>query len=681
MIPLYVHALRDIDDVFYSMLSGPFGNAGASDLILVQTIQCSLLVYEQAALIHTLQLGFTLPGFIFYVPSHDFLLAQNLLCLHCFRYDTFITQNQSKQSSNWSINLGESCHQALLGQFIADSGHKSLLIVGESTLFVLALHDGSILAQTLLDCQPVSACILSSTSAKSPFLIGATDGSVRIMASPYHMKWRASPDVRSDPPLSFVVDPATGYIVQIDRYGTLSLCYLGTQYLNYTKPIDINQASIHALEILNAELEMKIKKSTKKHNVSKEAIRAELNVKKWISDKITLECCIFGQCSEPLRLTFMLPNWCQAELNQSVYIPYLQEKTTIQFTISIKKNVVPATNLVRFVLTYKQFSAPKIFTGHLHLPAQFAYRAVTLCPQPLKSGVSLSLYSEISIISPHNFIVSEHTTPDEKSAASMLVGFELWNDDQRRIATISCSKTSYRIQATDTSALCLPVYELLERIKLRNYDATHCTHQQLLQFKTELPLADLFFAIENHVALRTEQETLQTKFKRAAKQLESIQKQIEFYLKNSAPAQLQHLECIAKRAHTALLQHTQCLRQISQRKQELAHEICATLGLILFLARAKYHQDITEDFDHYFNMYACENDYGFVAENSVLDWLEHTDASLAFLFDTFLRRNHDTNNAAVTNAATKEKELAIATTASFSIKRHIALVFDYFDRK
>lgn len=72
----------------YNMISGPFGNARARDMFMVQSLDGKLQIFEQSATAFTRQLmDCLLPGPIAYLPRLDAFVSTNYATqAECYRY-------------------------------------------------------------------------------------------------------------------------------------------------------------------------------------------------------------------------------------------------------------------------------------------------------------------------------------------------------------------------------------------------------------------------------------------------------------------------------------------------------------------------------------------------------------------------------------------------------------------
>lgn len=243
------------------MSSGSFGGSRNRDMIIVQSMDGKLQIFDSAAVAFTGQLSdCLLPGPITYLPRVDAFVIANYACrLECIRYQVMLTSLQddpyeSKQEGKnhnsedyissvrsamveWSVNLGENCRQIERGCFLSRSDRTStsmedLLVLTDRSVFLLK-ETGVVLQQIRLEKDP--SCIQGYQLSIGPnkvlpsnFLLAFRDGTVQI----YHemsLIWATmivQPAVQLQV-ATFGAQP--GYLVSISDSGQLTVGFLGTK--------------------------------------------------------------------------------------------------------------------------------------------------------------------------------------------------------------------------------------------------------------------------------------------------------------------------------------------------------------------------------------------------------------------------------------------------------------------
>jgi Bardet-Biedl syndrome 9 protein len=276
---LYLHDLGLDGKHFtaFNMSYGPFGGVRGKDMLIVQSLDGKLQIFEQSAHAFSRQLvDCLIPGPIVYLPKLDAFITVNFAGVaECYRYqvlassqgeigekqDSKDSKNESRASSRyrsvrstvveWSTNLGESCRQVVVGNFSSidslntdtvNSKHSSqhgneLLFVCDKSLFLLRADTGGVIQQRRLDRSDASCvCIVpyvaelpnSNTSVSHNFLLAYQDMTVHVYSG-FQLMWVAK---LSSVPVHLTTGAFAGQkglIVSIDDSGYLSVNFLGTK--------------------------------------------------------------------------------------------------------------------------------------------------------------------------------------------------------------------------------------------------------------------------------------------------------------------------------------------------------------------------------------------------------------------------------------------------------------------
>jgi Bardet-Biedl syndrome 9 protein len=198
----------------YNMISGAFGGVRGREMMLVQSLDGKLQIFEQSANAFTRQLVDCLvPCPIAYLPKLDSFVATNYAChAECYRYQVLassqadiggggvkpVTTGQFNLTAlrsalvEWSLNMGESCLQMIEGNFSGSESTKScgeLLALCDQSLFLIKAS-GGIIQQRKLDHNPVCMCAYSASSKgnKQNFLLADRDGTIQVF-SEFNLVW------------------------------------------------------------------------------------------------------------------------------------------------------------------------------------------------------------------------------------------------------------------------------------------------------------------------------------------------------------------------------------------------------------------------------------------------------------------------------------------------------------
>ena len=251
----------------YNMVVGPFGGLKDKDMILVQSMDGKLQFFHDTAFAFMCQLAECLiPGPIAYVRRIDAFVTCNYTCrAECYKYqvlasaqngiisgagsssgDSVIEKNSMGLSSiratlvEWSINLGETCRQILVGKFINDGKQnvREIIFLCDRNIF-LVKDGGGIMQMRRLEKEPMcmasylpgqGASSSDDDGAVSNFIIVNMDKSIQIFVD-FTLAWAAMNYTQALPVIIGVCDikGQKGLIATVDDEANLKLNYLGTK--------------------------------------------------------------------------------------------------------------------------------------------------------------------------------------------------------------------------------------------------------------------------------------------------------------------------------------------------------------------------------------------------------------------------------------------------------------------
>lgn len=256
----------------YNMCHGPFGSSRGRDMIVVQSLDGKLQIFEQSANAFSRQLvDCLIPGPLAYLPKLDAFVTTNHACqAECYRYqvlassqsDVGVKSSDLKESKGdmvsalsmqkirptlveWSINLGETCRQILVGNFSsstdqpttfarggsqAPSPNSEVLMICDKSLFLVKADTGGVIQQKRLDRSDSScACLVPIEGSSSyNFLLAGLDGTVQVFVG-FNLAWAARMPTA---PVHMAVGTfggQKGMIVTVDDIGRLAVNFLGTK--------------------------------------------------------------------------------------------------------------------------------------------------------------------------------------------------------------------------------------------------------------------------------------------------------------------------------------------------------------------------------------------------------------------------------------------------------------------
>jgi Bardet-Biedl syndrome 9 protein len=241
----------------FNMSSGSFGGVQGREMIVVQSMDGKLQIFEQTANAFTRQFVDCLyPGPIRYLPRLDaFVTVSTTREAQCFRYQVLAnSQGDIGGSSSaptktgafgltamrsalmeWSVILGETCLQIVDGSFSGTeqpnkkgSGGAELLLVCEHSIF-LVKESGGVLQQRRVDRPPSCTCSYQSGQRDlDNFIIASRDGTIQVY-NRFNLVWAAKSDTV---PVSVAVASfagKAGLLVTLSDTGRLDISFLGTK--------------------------------------------------------------------------------------------------------------------------------------------------------------------------------------------------------------------------------------------------------------------------------------------------------------------------------------------------------------------------------------------------------------------------------------------------------------------
>ena len=274
------------------MTSGYFGGVQGREMIMVQSLDGKLQIFEQSANAFTRQqVDCILPGPVAYLSKIDAFVTTNYSChAECYRYNVLANAQADVGRDTltgsfglvalrsavveWNINLGEPCRQIVPGIFSKSVAQTKgtrggeILLLCDHSLF-LVKDSGGILQQRRLEVDP--SCICAYTSPQSSnFLLANQDCTIQVYSN-FNLVWATKVD--SVPVQMVVADFGNqeGLIVTINDTGKLSLGYLGTKLptnnvMTHTREMDYDKMDEEHRRLLQIIRESQSEPSSKKNS-------------------------------------------------------------------------------------------------------------------------------------------------------------------------------------------------------------------------------------------------------------------------------------------------------------------------------------------------------------------------------------------------------------------------------
>ena len=266
----------------FNMTCGMFGGALDRDMIIVQSLDGKLQIFEQTAVAFIRQFTDCLvPGPLAYLPRLDaFVTVNHATQAMCYRYQVIASaqtdlgckktiDRQDRDAPveknpgagnvelagvfgltavrsammEWDALLGEHCLQIFEGYFSSSTAPQSyrasdrncspcgeMIMVCDRSLF-LVKESGAVMMQRQLERSPACACAFCPNGAPyHQLLLASHDGTLQVYSPGLQLLWAAKVDQRL--PVQLGVGDfggKRGLIALLDDSGRLSLSYLGTK--------------------------------------------------------------------------------------------------------------------------------------------------------------------------------------------------------------------------------------------------------------------------------------------------------------------------------------------------------------------------------------------------------------------------------------------------------------------
>ncbi|KAJ8607017.1 hypothetical protein CTAYLR_006252 [Chrysophaeum taylorii] len=733
LVALYSHKLGPDHFSAYGMCVGGFGGqrGGNRDMILVQSLDCRVVVFDQDAQVLTRRLAdCLLPGPVCYSPASDSLVARtSALELLSYKYDAFVASDDDQvpvvvkgitarraMAADWTLDVGE-----MVVDIRSAKKLKLVVALGERSLFVVVSASGALLAHRLLEFEPVAICTYDRSPDSEALVVGGLDGRLAIFQLPdCRTLWVARP-AHADPPVAIQVcdlpDNKPGMLAVLDVAGRASLQYLGTEP---TRDVAVAAPSTERYKDLVQEmrrLKGKLKtiktppppppspsektsarrrrRRRRRRRGSLLSIRAEVSIdenERPLDDEedlalvripavheeypetapveeslLSATARVWVSCGEALDATATLA------APAWVYCEAPARACRVAGTPRLVEMVMyatakpPASMTARVTATAPQRGVASTFRLPLNLVCRL------LVPPTREAKYKLTLDTDREAVSLGLLFVDACRRANlDPADAATAVSFEFWfraENDNAAKATVLASKKkgSYRVQATAVPALWLVADELRRRVE--NY-----WDEVLVSFNDDLPLTDVYAAVDAHHSARARVREAESRLNDATHELRVLEKRILVRFKDSRPAPLHHLDTLLDQSSQRVLQLATKVQKAQADRDRAATILSASLGLFLLLCDLRFSLDPRQSavLASHFNpdVDAWNNT---ALDDSRAGWEELTDASLTFFLKTALSTK---KNVAALQAP---QTLAFPPTTD-KLKKHIAMVCDRLER-
>eukprot|EP01138_Halocafeteria_seosinensis_P014439 gb/GECG01014740.1/.p1 GENE.gb/GECG01014740.1/~~gb/GECG01014740.1/.p1 ORF type:complete len:915 (+),score=84.97 gb/GECG01014740.1/:1-2745(+) len=749
----------------YNMCFGPFAGGGPlrKDSICVQSMDCQIAVFEQDKLVFTKQLPpdiHLLPGPVAYLPSNDSLVFSSTdLCLCGYKYENLTSAasathktpgqkstnkeaggNAPELASDWSILLGEEIKGLNIGRYSSHlyPSQFEILAITDTGFFVINGDRASswkknkdvsessgqhspLKMQKRLNYHPCSACSYGtsgpyagrqitdhdSARAERPqnIVIGNHAGMIEVYGS-HQVLWAARTPIQPTVVSVECFGDLRGLIAMMDRHGTLSVCYLGTEpptgavgaLAGSTKPLDY--------VAMDEEHRRLLKKIREAQSENKSTQRNKLTLRAEVPTR-----CEYGSTGSSAEQGFssmkisnasstgdVLPSICVAlqlsyngsepinNLSLAIETPigirpeqstYLVERLaaggtrTVDIVFQALRQGIPQSLKVDVTASYQtQQGEPRISQCMLELPFAMACRIVRPIKNPVyKLTINTNQPPPPALSSFFQDMLGQRCLSDDERTAIEQAGVHVVSLRYYSGADVSIlvSKNAgrYRIQGGMLEALWLAATQLVTRLE-RYFSSAGVSSGSTLEISYDepLPLADFFRYIDSHFSARTQLASLRSQLNDRAAQFRSVQKRLLVRFRDRNPAPLSSLDKMLSSTHEELVQLAdkaeECYSSIASSRNGLQ----CVIRLVALLIKLKYRMP--------------EDDYNVlsdhlmpqVEDNNEQGWEERCDAALSY----FLR-----NYLGVPQQARASNRVELPADTS-ELKNRIAILCDKLDR-
>lgn len=685
---LYEHNLQR---TAYKLCYGPFGGVKGKDFICMQSMDGTLLIFEQESFAFSRFLpGALHPGPIKYVPRLDsFVTVSSSWRLECYKYQELAVASDSggkeevqnirkgkRLTFDWYFDIGEPALD--IAVITLAQAPPSILVLGERNLFCLT-ETGKLRYMKKLEYDPSCLLPYASLSEGTINYLVATHTNSLLIYQDVTLKWVAKTEFT---PVQIQVGnfkDLNGVIVMLSDTGHLECVYLGTDPSIFVPPqVDSRELNYAQMDAEMARLQQKIKEKGQKAVITPSRKQEEdLQVNVHVNSNLDEMSMATGveipdadsvpsvQIRIQLKSRLLIDNikleihtpW-PLETNQSEYtIPSVEPSTPAELFVSVfqRGNSLPAHLYVQISAIYQSATGgSRISTTKANLPAKLVMKPVL----PVKSAVhKLTIDTNKSPVSLND--IFPDMLGENAGGQGAALGFQFYSGP---VVTVLASKTSqrYRLQCDRLEAMWIPLKELVNRLN------QHFSRGKFNDFKVSfdgsLPLQEYFELVDAHFESRFGATKCNEMLSQRASQFRVIQRRLLTRFKDKTPAPLQNLDTLLEGTYRQILALGDAVEQNQMAQVVAANNLSSGTYLLNLLIRL--WTDMTEE-----EFKVQENAVSPVVSDSAdQGWEEMTDAAVTHLLRTVLAKS-------VKDAAVNPSPLSIPADTS-KVKKHIALLCD-----
>ncbi|KAF0758640.1 protein PTHB1 isoform X2 [Aphis craccivora] len=559
----------------YQMVVGPFGGgSGSRDFACIMSLDGVVTVYEQQAF------GFrtTLPNYLHpfpikYVRSVDAFITLNAdLCLVCYKYQELADPSLKQKCPVWSCTLGETVYDIQTVEITPSA--TTIHVLGERNYYCF---QGNGVLWFMKRLQYTPCCfhpyILGEHPDTKTMCMIVSDTDSVLVYDQTKLRWSAK--------LSFhpcIIARASfkalqGCLVLLSETGDLRFCYLGTEpmiFMAPERPIKDYKDTKNQLVQLKKELQNMslqdetdtlplLKLSTRILNLRSEGSGKLCDIEIDVSPSLaTASVQITFQVDTPLVISPTVVHL--KDLNDSITVRVMAHRENED-----TESVVSSTECIVCAYYSRTSDVPGLVQQTVRLPMSLVYEVHST------PNLDFSWSAKISVDeSPVALKVLFKEFVDSSLAElcfQTITGFSKYV-----CITALPANRSYEIRSSGPEYANVIIEEILFRHR-EYYKTKKCV---VRCDKNEMPVADFYRTIEEHVALKGKLEFVQEEISSLCSQYRIIQKCLFNKLKENTVHSVSGLNVLIDNTHETL---TEKMSEIKFVKQELKVKFSQLMSL------------------------------------------------------------------------------------------------------
>ncbi|KAE9544899.1 hypothetical protein AGLY_000442 [Aphis glycines] len=580
----------------YQMVVGPFGGgSGSRDFACIMSLDGVVTVYEQQAFgFRTALPNYLHPFPIKYVRSVDAFITLNAdLCLVCYKYQELADPSLKQKCPVWSCTLGETVYDIQTVEITSSA--TTIHVLGERNYYCF---QGNGVLWFMKRLQYTPCCfhpyILGEHPDTKTMCMIVSDTDSVLVYDQTKLRWSAK--------LSFhpcIIARASfkalqGCLVLLSETGDLRFCYLGTEpmiFMAPERPIKDYKDTKNQLVQLKKELQnMSLQDETDTLPLLKLSTRI-LNLRSEGSGKL---CDIEIDVSPSLAIS-------SVQITFQVDTPLVISPTVVHLK-DLNENIT-----VR-VMAYRENDDTESVVSSTECIVCAYYSRTSDVPGLVQQTVRLpmSLVYEVHSTQNLDFSWSTKISVDESPVALKVLFKEFVDSSLAELCfqtitgfskyvciTALPANRSYEIRSSGPEYVNVIIEEILFRHK-EYYKTKKCV---VRCDKNEMPVADFYRTIEEHVELKRRLEFVQEEISSLCSQYRIIQKCLFNKLKENTVHSVSGLNVLIDNTHETL---TEKMSEIKFVKQELKVKFSQLISLsrllITMLGLCSKNDKILEEF-------------------------------------------------------------------------------------